>query len=210
MTRDQKLFERIAPSTYCLRAAYRKDPSDAEAILSAARKKIRIFENGFLGGEDGDDVERDEDSEGDVDEDPEVDDLTTPLSANRSGDHAIDANTCSGSRKDNICNGIPLTAQNDPVKEPSSIHLNGPKDAKTPSSTVQCVPREDVVVRNVDQENIEIDESKSGESWIQGLAEGEYAHLSVEERLNALVALVGIANEGNTIRAVLEVNALSY
>ncbi|KAJ9136123.1 hypothetical protein P3X46_033231 [Hevea brasiliensis] len=204
LTRDQKLFERIAPSTYCLRAAYRKDPADAEAILSAARKKIRIFENGFSGGEDVDDVERDEDSEGDIDEDPEVDDLTTPLSANRSADHSIEANTCSGSGKDNLCNGIPLIAQNELVKEPSSIHLNGPKDAKTPSSTEQCVPHEDVGVRNVDQENIEIDESKSGESWIQGLAEGEYAHLSVEERLNSLVALVGIANEGNTIRAVLE------
>ncbi|KAF2297763.1 hypothetical protein GH714_002611 [Hevea brasiliensis] len=189
---------RLTPGTV------KKDPADAEAILSAARKKIRIFENGFSGGEDVDDVERDEDSEGDIDEDPEVDDLTTPLSANRSADHSIEANTCSGSGKDNLCNGIPLIAQNELVKEPSSIHLNGPKDAKTPSSTEQCVPHEDVGVRNVDQENIEIDESKSGESWIQGLAEGEYAHLSVEERLNSLVALVGIANEGNTIRAVLE------
>ncbi|WCJ27093.1 Homeobox-DDT domain protein RLT1 [Euphorbia peplus] len=166
LTRDQKLFERIAPSTYCVRDAYRKDPADAEGILSSARKKIRIFENGFLGGEDADDVERDEDSEGDVDEDPEVDDLATPFRSNKSVDRCNVAST-SISGKDNVCNG-------------------------------------DEGANNVDQQNTEIDESNSGESWIQGLAEGEYAHLSVEERLNALVTLVGVANEGNTIRAVLE------
>ncbi|XP_002509429.2 homeobox-DDT domain protein RLT1 isoform X1 [Ricinus communis] len=202
LTRDQKLFERIAPSTYCLRAAYRKDPADAEAILSAARKKIRIFENGFLGGDDADDVERDEESEGDVEEDPEVDDLATPLTANKSAVHSNEANTCSGSGKDNVCSGVPLSIKNELVKEPSSVPSNGLKDAKTPSIE-QCVAQ-DVVAANIDEENIEIDESKSGESWIQGLAEAEYAHLSVEERLNALVALVGIANEGNTIRSVLE------
>ena len=36
------------------------------------------------------------------------------------------------------------------------------------------------------------------------LMEGEYSDLSVEEHLNALVCLIGVANEGNTIRVVLE------
>ena len=36
------------------------------------------------------------------------------------------------------------------------------------------------------------------------LMEGEYSDLSIEERLNALVCLIGVANEGNTIRVVLE------
>ncbi|XP_065878356.1 homeobox-DDT domain protein RLT1 isoform X2 [Euphorbia lathyris] len=203
LTRDQKLFERIAPSTYCVREAYRKDPADAEAILSSARKKIRIFENGFLGGEDADDVERDEDSEGDVDEDPEVDDLATPFSANKRVDHCNEASTCI-SGKDNVCNGIPLVERDELDKAPSSIPLSCPKDAKPMIHIEKCVAPEAVGANNVDQQNIEIDESNSGESWIQGLAEGEYAHLSVEERLNALITLVGIANEGNTIRAVLE------
>ncbi|PPS01295.1 hypothetical protein GOBAR_AA19353 [Gossypium barbadense] len=178
LTRDAKLFERIAPSTYCVRPAYRKDPADAEAILATARKKIRQFENGFLGVEDADeverdeverdDVERDEDSECDVDEDPEVDDIATPSNANKDADYP----------KDEVDND--------------------------PSNTGQYVASEENGTGNPDQQNIEIDESKSGESWIQGLSEGEYSHLSVEERLNALVALIGIANEGNSIRAVLE------
>ena len=54
------------------------------------------------------------------------------------------------------------------------------------------------------EDNMESDESKFGESWLQGLTEGEYSDLSVEERLNALVALVSMANEGNSIRVVLE------
>ncbi|KAK1591257.1 hypothetical protein Q3G72_004738 [Acer saccharum] len=43
LSRDSKLFERTAPSTYGVRTAYRKDLADAEAILSAARERIRIF-----------------------------------------------------------------------------------------------------------------------------------------------------------------------
>lgn len=54
----------------------------------------------------------------------------------------------------------------------------------------------------------EIDESKSGESWVQGLSEGEYCGLCIEDRLNALVAIIGVANEGNIVRAVLEVKSL--
>uniref|UniRef100_A0A2P2M0N7 Homeobox-DDT domain protein RLT1 isoform X3 n=1 Tax=Rhizophora mucronata TaxID=61149 RepID=A0A2P2M0N7_RHIMU len=204
LTRDQKLFERIAPSTYCVRAAYRKDPADAEAVLSAARKKIRIFENGFLGGEDADDVERDDDSEGDVDEDPEVDDLATPLSANKSADHPNEVNCYSATGKDNVCSDSPLIAQNGTDKELSPFPLNGPKVINTQSTIEQCRADDDGKASKVREEDIEIDESKSGESWVQGLTEGDYSHLYVEERLNALVALVGIANEGNSIRAVLE------
>ncbi|KAI9395929.1 hypothetical protein POPTR_004G048675v4 [Populus trichocarpa] len=204
LTRDQKLFERIAPSTYCVRAAFRKDPADAEAILAAARKKIRIFENGFLGGEVADDVERDEESEGDVDEDPEVDDLATPLSANKSTVPSSKLNTLSVSGKYKVGNDISLTVQNESEKGLSTFSLNGPKDVMTPIIIEQCVAHEDEGTNNGDGQNIEIDESKSGASWIQGLTEGEYSHLSVEERLNALVVLVGIANEGNSIRSVLE------
>lgn len=192
-----------------MRAAFRKDPAEAEAILSAARKKIRIFENGFLGGENADDVERDEDSEGDVDEDPEVDDLATPMRTNKSTDHSNEVNSVSGSGKDNICRDVSLIVQNESEKELLPFPLNGPKDAMTPSTNEQCVVHKDARDSNVD-ENIEIDESKSGESWIQGLTEAEYSHLSVEERLNALVALVGIANEGNSIRAILEVNVIFH
>ncbi|EOY28162.1 Homeodomain-like transcriptional regulator, putative isoform 1 [Theobroma cacao] len=209
LTRDAKLFERIAPSTYCVRPAYRKDPTDAEAILAAARKKIRQFENGFLGGEDADEVERDEverdeESECDVDEEPEVDDIATPSNANKDADYPKDeVNTCSGSGKVHVSTDA-LNVPSEFDKDFSSFPPNIMKDANGPSNTGQYVAREEMGTGNPDQQNIEIDESKSGESWIQGLSEGEYSHLSVEERLNALVALIGIANEGNSIRAVLE------
>ncbi|KAL5839479.1 hypothetical protein ACOSQ4_012087 [Xanthoceras sorbifolium] len=205
LTRDTKLFERIAPSTYCVRPAFWKDPADAESILAAARKKIRIFENGFLGIEDADDVERDEDSECDVDEDPEVEDLATPLSSNKNVDHYDEANACPGSGKDNICNDVLLKVKNEVDKDFSSFSLKCSKNATSGASTSEhYVAGEDYRVSNLNQENVEIDESKPGESWIQGLSEGDYSHLSVEERLNALVALIGVANEGNSIRAVLE------
>jgi hypothetical protein len=227
LTRDAKLFERIAPSTYRVRSAFRKDPADAEAILSAARKKIQIFENGFLAEEDAEDVERDdaedvlrddtedvlrdEESEcDDVDEDPDVDDFATPSTGNKTSNPYSEVITCSGSGKDNPCNNVALNLQNELEKDFSSIPLNGPKDENCPSAaTEQRVAGIDISAGNLDQENMEIDESKSGESWIQGLTEGDYSDLSVEERLNALVALIGIANEGNSIRGVLEVTSLA-
>ncbi|KAJ7968610.1 Homeobox domain-containing protein/DDT domain-containing protein [Quillaja saponaria] len=204
LTRDAKLFERIAPSTYRVRAAYRKDPADAEAILSEARKKIQIFENGFLAGEDADDVERDEESEiDDVNEDPELDDIVTPTT-NKTTEHDDDINTISN-EKENLCHDVEANLRNEFGKDISSFPESGPKDADSLTAvSAKPVSNEDITAGNLDQDDMEIDESKSGESWIQGLMEGEYSVLSVEERLNALAALVGIANEGNSIRLILE------
>lgn len=55
-------------------------------------------------------------------------------------------------------------------------------------------------------EEFEIDESISVEPWVQGLDDGDYCYLTVEERLNALVALIGIVIRGNSIRNILEVS----
>ncbi|KAK7246453.1 hypothetical protein RIF29_41321 [Crotalaria pallida] len=204
LTRDTKLFERIAPSTYCVRAAFRQDPADAESILSSARKKIQIFENGFLAGEEADDVEREESESDEVDEDPEVDDLVNPSSVIQNSEQYADTNICLSDVKENLAHDAGLVKKEFDTDLPC-FPENGSKDADRPSSVSgQRLACEDLSAENIDQVNMEIDESKSGESWVQGLTEGEYSDLSVEERLNALVALVGVANEGNSIRVVLE------
>ncbi|XP_048232620.1 homeobox-DDT domain protein RLT3 isoform X2 [Ricinus communis] len=46
----------------------------------------------------------------------------------------------------------------------------------------------------------EIDESHPGEVWLLGLVEGEYADLCIEEKLNALVALIDLLSAGSSIR----------
>ncbi|KAF5183056.1 Homeobox-ddt domain protein rlt3 [Thalictrum thalictroides] len=46
----------------------------------------------------------------------------------------------------------------------------------------------------------EIDETDSGELWLLALMEGEYSELSVEEKMNTLVALVDLASAGSSIR----------
>lgn len=205
LTRDGKLFERIAPSTYRVRTAFRKDPTESESILSEARKKIQIFENGFLAGVDADDVEREESESDEVDEDPEEDDLINPSSGNPNTEQYDDMNICSVNVKANLGHAIDFI-QNELDTDLPCFPENGSKDADCSSSvTRQPVACENVNTGNLDDDVMEIDESKSGESWVQGLTEGEYSDLSVEERLNALVALVGVANEGNSIRIVLEV-----
>lgn len=207
LTRDGKLFERIAPSTYRVRTAFRQDPADAESILSEARKKIQIFENGFLAGEDVVDVEREEESESDeVDEDPEDDDLVNPSSGNQNSEQYDNMNISLVNVKENLGNDVDVIQNKLDDTDLPCFPENGSKDADCPTSVIkQPIACENLNTGNLD-DNMEIDESKSGEPWVQGLTEGEYSDLSVEERLNALVALVGVANEGNSIRIILEVN----
>ncbi|KAK1566908.1 hypothetical protein Q3G72_005921 [Acer saccharum] len=212
LSRDSKLFERTAPSTYCVRPAYRKDLADAEAILSAARERIRIFKSGIVDGEVADDAERDEDSESDVAEDPEVDDLGTDLYPKEEIHNSLEAknfngkivlgnkkgsNEVMGTPKDDLrsSHGV-LSAKSEGFSEVKGT------GALVHESIDAAVIRNDTTIP--DEANTDIDESNPGELWVQGLMEGEYSDLSVEERLNALVALIGVAIEGNSIRAVLE------
>ncbi|KAK4485260.1 hypothetical protein RD792_007892 [Penstemon davidsonii] len=171
LSRDPILFERIAPSTYCVRPAFRKDPDDAESLIAAAKEKIQRYANGFLVSQNADEEERDDDSDSDIPEGGEADALATPSDTNKKVECNVVA-SCSG----NIIDKLP----DDDASQNRIGRLGNPN------------------------QGVEIDESRSGEPWVQGLTEGEYSDLSVEERLNALVALIGVANEGNSIRVVLE------
>ncbi|MQL80851.1 hypothetical protein Taro_013301 [Colocasia esculenta] len=221
LSRDSKLFERTAPSTYCVKPQFRKDPADANAVLAAAREKIKVFENGFSDSEeaekdaeDADEAERDEDSETDGADDLEVDDvgseekltkedqLVTKIrvakTPNRLGNGAASA----------IGAEVGMTSRTGfrNLDKGHSSPLEGLKGSVsgTPNNQSFLTTSDNHEASSADQDDTEIDESNSGEPWVQGLMEGDYSDLSVEERLNALVALVGVAIEGNSIRIVLE------
>ncbi|XP_076899064.1 homeobox-DDT domain protein RLT1-like [Bidens hawaiensis] len=163
LSRDPVLFKRIAPSTYCVRPAYRKDPATADEVISMAKEKIQTFTNGILSGVNGDNIEKDEHFESEVVEGQEIDEFGTSSTFKGANSYSQDVKT-------SVCE--------DDVELKTEFE-------------------------NFNQGSTEIDERKS-EPWIQALTEGEYSDLCVEDRLNALVALVGVANEGNIIRAVLE------
>ncbi|GFP97110.1 homeobox protein aristaless [Phtheirospermum japonicum] len=177
LSRDPVLFERVAPSTYCVRPTFRKDPADAESIIASAKEKIQRYANGFLADQNADEEERDDESDSDGAEGTEVDALAIPLVDTNKNGEINEFGVCSGNGKEKLSEHAAL--QN----EIGSV---------------------DILEGYPDQQGVEIDESKSGEPWVQGLTEGEYSDLSVEERLNALVALIGVANEGNSIRVILE------
>ncbi|XP_057450626.1 homeobox-DDT domain protein RLT2-like isoform X3 [Lotus japonicus] len=206
LSRDTKLFERTAPSTYCVRPAYRKDPADSVAIYSAARERIRIFKSGFMDAEDVDDGEKDEDSESDVAEDPEIDDLETETDKKKEVSNSLgfSENTVIESRKDN--GEVLQTTDAWPDKVDEGLApvvaegLNKHKIVSTSSKIAVCSNA--VTISDIDGEDV--DDSIPGEPWVQGLMEGEYSDLSVEERLQAFVALIGVATEGNSIRVALE------
>ncbi|KAM7271111.1 hypothetical protein ACFE04_030325 [Oxalis oulophora] len=203
LSRDTKLFERTAPSTYCVRSRYRKDPSDAENILQKAKERVRIFKSKLVNldddGEDGDDVGKQEDSDSDIAEEPDVECLGTPKIESRDFQEEIDLNA-----KDVMGNG------NDQVMETPQVRI-GSVDEEFVSLLPDSENKLELIdisgicneTPDINQENL-IDESNPGEPWLQGLMEGDYSVLSVEERLNALVALVGEAIEGNSIHLVLE------
>ncbi|XP_056171007.1 homeobox-DDT domain protein RLT2 isoform X2 [Syzygium oleosum] len=209
LSRDTKLFERTAPSTYCVRPTYRKDPADAEAILSAARERIREFKSELVDEEEADDAERDEDSESESTEDPEVDDLNAELNSqvevSQRDVNLLDVKTLSGDGKDD--------ADEIDISENGTERANGDSSLMCPDNLIKdedAVAPVDIDGGGIQDEatdnmqNTDIDESNPGAPWVQGLMEGEYSDLSVEERLNALVAIIGVAIEGNSIRSVLE------
>ncbi|EEF44370.1 homeobox-DDT domain protein RLT2 isoform X2 [Ricinus communis] len=209
LSRDSKLFERTAPSTYCVRPAYRKDPTDAEAILSAARERIRTFTSGFVDGEDADDAERDDDSESDVADDPDIEDLGTDLNPKTEASNSPELSKFSAkthSENGNEGGDVTRTPQvrlQNLGEGLSLMHSDSNNEVKGVASSIDHSV--DVgIPTNIKQEDADIDESNLGEPWVQGLIEGEYSDLSVEERLNAFVALIGVAIEGNSIRVVLE------
>lgn len=55
-----------------------------------------------------------------------------------------------------------------------------------------------------------IDESHPGESWLLGLMEGEYFDLSIEEKLNALLALVDLVSAGSSIKMEVSYSDLDF
>ncbi|KAL3617111.1 hypothetical protein CASFOL_039505 [Castilleja foliolosa] len=177
LSRDPVLFERVAPSTYCVRPAFRKDPADAESIIASAKEKIQRYANGFLADQNAEEEERDDESDSDVADGTGVDAIAIPLVDTNKNGEINEFGFCLGNVKENLSDHAALK------NEIGSVDIG------------EGYP---------DQQGVEIDESKSGEPWVQGLTEGEYSDLSVEERLNALVALIGVANEGNSIRVILE------
>jgi hypothetical protein len=165
-------------------------------------------------GEDADDAERDGDSESDVGEDPEVDDLGAEINPNKEDHNSEEAIKFSatpvgiGKGSDDFMETPQggLGNVDEGLSPMQSRVLNEDKD--TGSLIAQSIDVSGISnsVAIVNQEDTDIDESNPGEPWVQGLMEGEYSDLSVEERLNALVALIGVAIEGNSIRVVLEVS----
>lgn len=101
LSRDPVLFERIAPSTYSVRPAFRKDPADAESVLAAAKEKIQRYANGFLAGQNADEEERDDDLDSDVADGTEVDALATPLSDDKNGE-PNEVVSCLGNDKEKL------------------------------------------------------------------------------------------------------------
>lgn len=151
---------------------------------------------------DVEDAERgDDDSECDeADDDPDGDEVNI---------EEKDVNASVARAKDA---GIPMAAGdiNDEVNSVVNSSMPSSPHSKSPSGLQRKVDKSTAVSTSSDppiggSQDTEIDESYQGESWVQGLSEGDYCDLSVEERLNALVALIGVATEGNSMRAILEV-----
>lgn len=173
-----------------MRTAFRKDPADGETIFSTARERIRIFKNGFVDAEEPEDGEREDDSEIDMAEDPEVDDLGTETNNKEIPNLLKSSSNTVVKIREHTDEIVRTDGGHGKMNEGlTSIELTG-------SSNGLGTP---------DMEDASIDGSNPGEPWVEGLMEGEYSNLCVEERLNALVSLIGVATEGNSIRVVLEV-----
>lgn len=75
LSRDTVLFERTAPSTYCVRSQFRKDSEDAEEFLRAARERVQLFRSSLVDGEEADKESDEADREEYESEGQDVDDV---------------------------------------------------------------------------------------------------------------------------------------
>ncbi|GAA0149081.1 homeodomain transcription factor [Lithospermum erythrorhizon] len=204
LSRDTKLFERTAPSTYCVRTPYRKDATDAEAVLTAAREKIQLY-IGNSEGEEAEDVEkenteRDEDVESEVSEDHDVEDMCSRLSFAEEIIQEVDNSLGHG----NI-NPLAELLKTTNLKSTGSSSISGHTEGKIETkSKVTSLDHYSDILEATNEGTPVVDENDLCEPWVQGLTEGEYYDLSVQERLNALVALIDVANEGHSMRSILE------
>lgn len=213
LSRDTTFFERVAPSTYCVKPAYRKNPEDSERLLQAALEKIRLFQSGVLDAyDDAKDTDRSDELEKEQISGDESDDMAED---DAHGD--FDKGKLTFSSKEVKVGVIGDRKAEDSAGKTKTPGLHGKNAGNTESRGKHALLSSLVLAGSVPDErerrvgktvistiDNEIDESHGGEPWVQGLLEGEYANLSVEERLDALVALVEVVNEGNTVRVALE------
>ncbi|XP_024517144.1 homeobox-DDT domain protein RLT1 isoform X2 [Selaginella moellendorffii] len=237
LSRDTYLFERVAPSTYCVRSPFRRDPDDAEDVLQAALERTYLYQTRQLDPEKADeDVEdAEEESEGEEHEVEEAEHESEHMDAEveraeqhqqhedaREHDESGHASeSYETPRRGKVILRLKTGKPQDSAGEATATAAAGTAESfetETPAAVAAVAAladsKDDAVrhlrpppdaLRKVDNDDeMEIDESQVGEPWVQGLMEGEFADLSIEERLNALVALVDVLNEGNTIRSVLE------
>ena len=220
LSRDTIFFERVAPSTYCVKSQFRKNPEDAERLLQAAVERTRLFQSGPIS--DTYDVEKDMEGIDEVDREQVSDDESDGMDVDNADRGKVPCSLKQGKvietegtpgdpiskvkKPELVDKGLESVQMYDDKGKhaslPSLISTNALVDGRATSLHL-----EKDVDSNVDTE---IDESHAGEPWVQGLMEGEYSELSVEERLNALVALVEAVNEGNTIRVALEVMIICF
>lgn len=82
--------------------------------------------------------------------------------------------------------------------------LPSPRECRSQHDAIVGLRNEGNEVDRHCVDGTEIDESHVGDAWVLGLMEGEYADLSVEEKLNALVALVNLMNSGNSVQRTIK------
>ena len=71
----------------------------------------------------------------------------------------------------------------------------GPQELSFPEHESRIVRRKQ---KNMNKSS-EIDESYSGERWLLGLMEGEYSDLSIDEKLDCLVALLDVVSGAGSV-----------
>lgn len=90
----------------------------------------------------------------------------------------------------------------------SGDESDGPQESSSPEHESRIVRwRQKNLHKNMNKCS-EIDESYSGERWLLGLMEGEYSDLSIDEKLDCLVALIDVVSGAGSVPR-LEVISLS-
>lgn len=183
LTKNAELFERVG-LVYRVKPCLRSDPSIVEKMLTAPTKSIQLEELCH--------TDRDEAIGDSFDDDPLGGKFTGESLCNLSSTKIL---TDSSKLNQNLYtdeSGIINGSRFENVDRVSPLSLESAEDVIALSALNESL--HDVCGASSDLNG----DQEFSESWIRELTEGEYSSLSIDRRLEALVALVGVIVEGNS------------
>ncbi|XP_020587732.1 homeobox-DDT domain protein RLT2-like isoform X2 [Phalaenopsis equestris] len=209
LSKDAELFERAGLVKYRVKHCFRKDPSIVEKVLADDTKSIQLCRITHFGKKASDE---------------NFEDLHLAGSDEDIGDSFTEHPLCGKFTRESSYNlvstkvstSLNKSNKNLHTDEPGLINESGVENVdrvslfflESAEDEIALSTRNDEIIESIHDVTSATGDGKSSEecseSWIRELTGGEYSSLSIEMRLEVLVALIGVVIDGNSFHVFIE------